>query len=260
MLLAKDGIFPITKDKNGNPLPLLPASGLPFAGTIQGEGKLCGIPSLFVRVAGCNLHCCWQSVDGKTAPCDTTYAAYQIEQTLSLPIEDICAILLQNSDTIRHIVLTGGEPLLQAKELTTLCQLLKKNRNFHFTLETNATLFNRELAECIDLFSSHTTSFRPSVPRLNPVCIQYYIQYARQCQKDFQLKFVYACEEDITEIRELLSGLQGWQNEDILLMPLGGTPEMMRTNAQKTLEYCLRNGWRYCDRLHISLFGDRIGV
>ena len=50
--LAKDGIFPITKDKDGKLLKELPASGLHVAGTIQGEGKLNGIPSLFIRLAG----------------------------------------------------------------------------------------------------------------------------------------------------------------------------------------------------------------
>ena len=91
-------------------------------------------------------------------------------------------------------------------------------------------------------------------------CIQQYISSARQYQKDFQLKFVYACDEDIDEIQQLLSVLQAWKNDDILLMPLGGTPEIMRRNMRKTLEYCIRNGWRYCDRLHISLFGDKAGV
>ena len=174
---------------------------------------------------------------------------------------------MQNAGPIRHIVLTGGEPLLQVKELKALCQKLKSDNRFHLTLETNATLFDPELVRYIDLFSlspklssSYTGASPLSIQRLNPECIQQYISSARQYQKDFQLKFVYACDEDIDEIQQLLSVLQAWKNDDILLMPLGGAPEIMRRNMRKTLEHCIRNNWRYCDRLHISLFGDKAGV
>lgn len=267
--LAQDGIFPITRDKNGNMLPQAPASGLNIPGTIQGEGKLNGMPSLFVRLAGCNLHCSWQTDQGNISTCDTAYAAYAVKNSYFLPVEDIYQTLRKNSGNIRHIVITGGEPFLQAEALQELCKQLKKDC-YHLTIETNATLFHEALADHIDLFSL-SPKLKSSVPsppfqkkhdriRLHPEIIQNFINFAQKHHKDFQLKFVYAAQPDIEEIHTLLAQLRGWKNEDILLMPLGGNAEELRLNMQKTLECCIRNGWRYCDRLHISLFGAKTGV
>lgn len=267
--LAQDGIFPVTKDANGNTLPEMPASGFDFPGTVQGEGKLNGIPSLFIRLASCNLRCNWQTDSGDISPCDTAYAAYAVKNARTLSIDSIYAIVRQNTENIRHIVITGGEPFLQAKELQGLCSLLKQD-GYHLTIETNATLFDQTVADHIDLFSlsPKLASSAPPFPhsenhhklRINIGIIQSFIDHARKNPKDFQLKFVYASDLDIIEIQSVLSQLQGWKNEDILLMPLGGDAEMMRSNVQKTLEHCVRNGWRYCDRLHISLFGAKAGV
>lgn len=267
--LAQDGIFPVTKDANGNTLPEMPASGFDFPGTVQGEGKLNGIPSLFIRLASCNLRCNWQTDSGDISPCDTAYAAYAVKNARTLSIDSIYAIVRQNTENIRHIVITGGEPFLQAKELQGLCSLLKQD-GYHLTIETNATLFDQTVADHIDLFSlsPKLASSAPPFPysenhhklRINVEIIQSFIDHARRNKKDFQLKFVYASDRDVIEIQSVLSQLQGWKNEDILLMPLGGDAETMRLNVRKTLEYCIRNGWRYCDRLHISLFGAKAGV
>lgn len=266
MLLAKDGIFPIVWDKHGQRLPTLPASGFSLSGTIQGEGKLNGIPSLFIRLAGCNLHCCWKTVDGYLCPCDTAYAAYQIKQAQQWSVEDICQTIRHNTGNIQHIVITGGEPFLQNKELKQLCTKLKEEYGFHLTVETNGTVFDEGLARQFDLLSispklssSHQGSTYP-YPGIAVKCIQKLIDCAAGQNKEFQLKFVYSAEEDIDEIRLLLAQLQHWKNEDILLMPLGGNTKTLRSNMNKTLEQCIRNGWRYCDRLHISLFGDKAGV
>ena len=96
--------------------------------------------------------------------------------------------------------------------------------------------------------------------RINIPAIQSFITHARENKKDFQLKFVYSGENDVIEIQALLRQLDGWTNEDILLMPMGATPEELNLSIPKTLEHCIRNGWRFCDRLHISLFGNKQGV
>ena len=262
MLLAKDGIFPITKDSLGRQLGEMPASGFAFPGTIQGEGKLCGMPSLFVRLAGCNLHCRWKKAGGGFSPCDTAYAAYETRDARQASVEDVYRTLLMNRGNIRHVVITGGEPFLQAEELRELCRLLKSGESFHVTVESNATLYDEEVAQYVDFFS-----LSPKFPSsqggkwvVRKEVIQQFIDCTWKRGKDFQLKFVYSCEKDIAEIKGLLARLRGWKNEDVLLMPLGGTLEEMRANVKETLEHCIREGWRYCDRLHLALFGSQAGV
>lgn len=270
LILAQEGIFPVTKDAEGQQLPLLPASGFSFPGTIQGEGKLNGIPSLFIRLAGCNLRCHWKTADQQIIECDTAHAAFKVKNTSSLTIEEICKIIYNNSQNINHIVITGGEPLLQAKDLAKLCRQLKHMRDFHITIETNATLYDEEVAKYVDFFSMSpklATSIPPAPytekhDRLR-ICInsiQAFITHANKCNKDFQLKFVHSSNADITEIKSILEKLDGWKNEDILLMPLGATPAELQQNIPHTLLQCIQNGWRYCDRLHISLFGPKQGV
>lgn len=264
LILAKDGIFPVTRDENGILLPSIPASGFSFSGTVQGEGKLNGIPSLFVRLAGCNLHCTWKMSDGRLVACDTAYASFELKNTSKIPVEKIHRILRANRDNIQHIVITGGEPLLQATPLIRLCSKLKEDE-FHLTIETNATLYDEELARYIDLFSlspklASSVNDSSGRERIRADYIQSYIDHCRKFEKDFQLKFVYSAENDVAEIKSLLSSLHGWKNEDILLMPLGADVETLRINTQKTLAHCIRNGWRFCDRLHISLFGTKDGV
>lgn len=266
--LARDGIFPITRDaKNA---PILPNTGFDIPGTIQGEGKLNGIPSLFIRLAGCNLHCNWKKPDGGFSPCDTAYASYHIDRIYTCTPEEICQIIRNNTANIDHLVITGGEPFLQCKELNKLCISLKSIKKFHITIETNATLYDENLAGQIDFFSlsPKLASSTPPSPqntahdkqRMAPAIIQQYITHARLYSKDFQLKFVYSQESDIQEIKALLSSLKEWKNEDILLMPLGGTFLELQANIQQTLRHCIENGWRYCDRLHLSLFGTKEGV
>lgn len=282
LALANEGVFPITKDKDGQPLSELPATGFSFPGTIQGEGKLAGVPSLFIRLSGCNLRCIWSMPDGSFCRCDTPYASFAPERTFSMAIDDVIALVQQNLGAMKHVVITGGEPFLQHKALADLCLELKKIPQLHLSVETNGTLFSREVAQHIDLFSispklsnSNPTDekityygLKPSGPlsyhaqrRKNLPVLQKFIDFSRENNKDFQLKFVIGNHNDYLEInKEYLSELKNWNADDILLMPLGATMEELKKTSKMVLEMAIQNGWRYAPRVHIELFGSIAGV
>src|SRR6476619_5967909 len=90
--------------------------------SIQGEGKLVGVPSVFVRASGCNLRCVW---------CDTPYASWEPEGE-NLSVDEILSQVLAHR--ARHVVVTGGEPMIMP-DVEDLCARLKAE-NLHLTLET----------------------------------------------------------------------------------------------------------------------------
>src|SRR5687768_4166605 len=95
--------------------------------SLQGEGELTGVPSVFVRTSGCNLRCTW---------CDTPYASWNPEGEQQSVAQIVAAV--ERHPTAHHVVLTGGEPMI-AKEIRTLAAELK-NRGRHITIETAATV------------------------------------------------------------------------------------------------------------------------
>src|SRR5258708_2453863 len=95
--------------------------------SIQGEGVLMGVPSVFVRTSGCLLRCCW---------CDTEYTSWKPEGTHYTVAEIMGGV---TAFPARHAVVTGGEPLI-AEEIEELCAALREKK-YHITIETAATVF-----------------------------------------------------------------------------------------------------------------------
>ncbi|MFM9995719.1 MAG: 7-carboxy-7-deazaguanine synthase QueE [Phycisphaerales bacterium] len=240
----------------------LPGASLPVAEaftSIQGEGKLTGVPSFFVRVSGCNLRCTW---------CDTPYASWAPE---GAP-RTIDAILSEaGASGVRHAVLTGGEPMIFAA-IDPLSAGLRA-AGFHVTIETAGTVFRPCPPLACDLMSispklsnstpavddprdpSGACAARHESRRINLDALQRLID----AHTERQLKFVVQCPGDLEEIDALLGRLRGWSPSDVMLMPEGVTPPTAERRAWIAAE-CLRRGWRYCQRLHIELFGNRRGT
>ena len=284
ILLSEEGIFPVTKDKKGTTLKSSPKTGLALSGTIQGEGKLSGVPSLFIRLATCNLRCVWGESEGNktVSMCDTPNATFYTHESQWWSEEDILSTVKHNIGNIKHIVITGGEPMLQAERLIPLCRKLKEDFKLHITLETNGTIFNNELAELIDLFSispklsntnptpaklnklnlSYTSIFtKHEKTRINTPVLQQLIDYCNSEDKMIQFKFVVFKKSDETEIKsDFLSKLSGWRSDDILIMPLGADKKELDTFTPVALKIAISNGWRFSPRMHVELFKENTGV
>ena len=264
--LTPRGIFPIIFDHEGRSLDESPRTGYTFPGTIQGEGKLAGVPSLFLRTSGCNLACIWLLPNGEYSRCDTPESSIDIKEQVVMSTEDILSTLKYNASNIQHLVVTGGEPTLQKEGLITLLKSLKQELNWHITLESNGTHFDQELFELTNLISlspklssSFGGQFNASHFEITRSTIQ---QAVALCgpHTDIQLKFVIATPDDTEEIKALIKGIDGLRGEDILLMPLGRDAQELNQTRQLTSQLAVENGWRYSPRLHIDIWGDKPGV
>ncbi|HEX2973433.1 MAG TPA: 7-carboxy-7-deazaguanine synthase QueE [Tepidisphaeraceae bacterium] len=221
--------------------------------SIQGEGKLMGVPSVFVRTSGCNLRCVW---------CDTPYASWQAEGE-EVGIDQIIRQVAQYPT--RHVVVTGGEPMIMP-DVKELCEAMK-SAGYHLTIETAATIHKPvplDLASLSPKLSNSTPWDREAgrfaraheEKRLSLKVVQQFIESS----PEFQLKFVVAKEQDLAEIEKLLASLHGWKPADVLLMPEGVQAEVLASRMGWIVEVCKRTGFRYCPRLHVELFGNRRGT
>ena len=220
--------------------------------SIQGEGRLLGVPSVFIRSSGCNLRCVW---------CDTPYTSWRPEGK-SWRVEKILAEVIKYP--ARHAVVTGGEPLLAAdvEELTSRL----KRRGMHITIETAGTIFKPVSADLISLSPklSNSTPWKKARGRfaamhdrrrLNFAAIQRYLS-----DYDCQLKFVVEKEADFAEIRAIVDQLAGVEPARVLIMAQGTTNRALRQKAKWIVPACKHYGFSFTPRLHIELFGNRRGT
>lgn len=262
--LSREGIFPITVDHRGESAPR--ATGLAMAGTIQGEGKLAGTPSLFVRLQGCNLRCRWRMPDGSISMCDTAHT-WPVDCGTVMDVEDIVRTIDLNIGNMRHVVITGGEPYLQPDGLQELLLSLEE-RGIHTTIETNGIYGKMTKMGGMPLANLTSVSPKLSNSGLDAEGVEMSAQgtgilvhAAKRAHGDVQVKFVVASDADEAEIKEYFYlTLKLLKPSDIIVMPLGSTVEQLRQTSPAALAMAIRNGWRFGPRLHISLFGNKEGT
>ena len=223
--------------------------------SIQGEGELTGVPSVFIRIAGCNLRCRW---------CDTKYSSWEPEGE-TFTIEEVVARVEEYG--ARHCVLTGGEPMI-AKEISALAFVLK-DKGQHVTIETAATIGPGSIACDLASLSPKLKNSTPLPGEISDSWITKHenLRYQPDVIRDwidhypYQLKFVVASAEDIEEIEQLISDIgRDIPPHKILLMPEGVSTEAIRGRDETLIDLCKEKGYRYCNRLHVELFGNTRGT
>jgi 7-carboxy-7-deazaguanine synthase len=223
--------------------------------SIQGEGELTGVPSVFIRTSGCNLRCTW---------CDTKYASWNPEGE-DLSVEAIVEKV--KSYPARHCVLTGGEPMV-AKEIAALAAHLHEAGK-HITIETAGTVPPHGIACDLASLSPKLANSTPAAGTISEAWRQRHEQTRRQPAVlrewidayPFQLKFVLESAADLAEMEALLEHIdRSIPPSKVLIMPQGIDVPTIRGRDESLIDLCLGRGYRYCNRLHIELFGNKRGT
>ena len=220
--------------------------------SVQGEGRLTGTPSVFVRVSGCNLRCDF---------CDTPYTSWNPEgEDLS-----VAQIVQRTLDfPAAHVVVTGGEPMLFA-ELIPLCAELRAAGR-HITIETAGTLYLPVACDLMSI-SPKLSNSTPSERRAGawrdrhertrhaPAVIHRLL-----ADYDYQLKFVVESPADCDEIERYLAEFPEVDRRRVLLMPQG-TDLAHLTAIREWLEpLCQAREFVFCPRKHIEWYGAKRGT
>jgi 7-carboxy-7-deazaguanine synthase len=220
--------------------------------SIQGEGRLTGVPSVFIRTSGCNLRCVW---------CDTPYTSWNPNGKEMTLVEILHAI---EGYPLRHVVLTGGEPLL-SHEIEELSVKLKQ-AGAHVTIETAATIFKPVSCDLVSMSPklSNSTPWQKQNGRFAAMHEQHRLNYNVVQQfidgYDYQLKFVVDREQDFAEGHQVWDALKNVDTTRVLIMAQARNRRQLHEKSRWIVELCKKFGYGYSPRLHIELYGNRRGV
>ena len=218
--------------------------------SLQGEGFLAGVPSVFVRLAGCPLRCRW---------CDTKYAwdqtagrHYSIEKIVQTVQQWPC----------KFVVITGGEPMINS-DLPQLVQKLKASKK-HITIETAGIAFIPALPCDLMSISPKLSNSTPNDPKLASVHEDSRLDIAALRELidkySYQLKFVVDSQADLPEIQQTLKEIGIVDLEKVMLMPQAKTKDELLIKSPMVADICKRAGFAFCHRLQLLLWNDKRGT
>lgn len=236
--------------------------------SIQGEGMTTGRPSIFIRLAGCNLMCGGKGTEvdkllynGATWRCDSievwrkgkSYTHAELVEELNNRIDFINRL----KQDVR-IIFTGGEPMLQQNAIVEFCDYLIKQHGVapFVEIETNGTIVpTEELVDWVDLFNVSPkleNSGEPASSRL------------KNCLKNYgylnsQFKFVISSEDDLLEVNRIIKKYD-IERQSVWLMPAASCKVMLTSVSKKVIEWAKEYMYNYSHRLHIEIWNQKTGV
>jgi 7-carboxy-7-deazaguanine synthase len=232
--------------------------------TIQGEGKNLGNPCILIRTSYCNLIC---------PQCDTKYSWTHPSNGITIDNNNFKDKLnalrhVIDANQIKHLMVTGGEPLLYIKN-PLFIKLINESNNWDLVeIETNGTLLDMiifyRLSSIRDKLEINVS------PKLDRLCypsdfnFEFDIEILSTYQKHFNttFKFVHYHQNE----KDILNFIDKYklERQNIVIMPL--TPDInsfknineffikFDQRNQNTLKFCIDNALRFTPRIHYSLF------
>jgi 7-carboxy-7-deazaguanine synthase len=200
-----------------------------------------GVPSVFIRTSGCNLRCLW---------CDTKHTSWTPEGTAT-SVEDI---IDATDSMVPHVVITGGEPLIQRTELKKLVNALR-DRGQVVTIETTGTIYDNEVTP--DLWSvspklgnSLPVGHEPQL-RIHEKNNTYGLlpKFASSGVK-IQYKFVMEANDDINDIMQLIAKYD-IPSDAVFLMPQAVDVTALAVASKWIGELCMKYRFNFSPRLQV---------
>jgi len=239
----------------------LPNGQAEIYNAVQGEGKNTGMPCIFVRLAGCNLRCCY---------CDSSYT-WDFEKfsdcVLKLSAIEVANAIRALAISHKNVVFTGGEPLLQQGGLKDIIQELESDGSiWHFELETNGTIcldgaLAKKLKQ-VNISPKLANSGNIDSLRDNPKVIKSFLKHFLDLGLNLSFKFVISkktVKEDLKEVEEW-SEKHSISKNLIYLMPEGIEEQDIIEGSKLLNEIAMKEGYKISYRLHVMVYGNRRGT
>lgn len=238
--------------------------------SIQGEGPTSGRRAVFLRLKSCNLLCGGQGTafdkklhDGATWRCDTVEVWLKGSEiffpTLLRTFDE--SGYLKALEHGAHLIATGGEPLLQQKDLAMFLFILKAavGRQFYTEIETNGTVFpSAELMMEVNQINCSPKLSNSGVPRekrINEHALDFLAAHP-----DCIFKFVVSRLEDLKEIEDDFLGMFPIRPSQVWLMPAASNRDELNKNSKLCVDAVKECGYNFSSRLQVAIWNETTGV